>query len=88
VTAWAGTQGKRAEMRRFVSIATRLAFTRQRMLKGRRVVGVRQEARRDESELLTELTQSRAALQAPATAFPGYAQHPGLPQAGWGQHRF
>jgi len=88
VKAWAGARHQRAEMKRFVSIATRLAFTRQRLLKGRRVVGVRQEARRDESELLAELAQVRAALQAPATAFPSYAQHPGVPQDGWGQHRF
>lgn len=83
--AWASTIGRRDEMKRFVSIATRLAFTRQRMLKGRRVAGVRREARRDESELLAELTQSRAALQAPVSAFVGHAQQPALAPQGWAQ---
>lgn len=102
--AWASGVGRRAEMKRFVSVATRLAFTRQRLLKGRKVTGVRREARRDESELLAELTESRAALQAPVSAFVGHAQQPALAPQGWsgpvapgahpgqraapGQHRF
>jgi hypothetical protein len=71
-------------MKRFVSDATRLAFTRQRMVKGSR--GGDPSAQRDEGELLTALARSRAALQAPTTAFVGHAPRPELPptQAGWG----
>ena len=43
-------------------------------------------AQRDEGELLTALARSRAALQAPTTAFVGHAPRPELPptQAGRG----
>jgi hypothetical protein len=64
-------------MKVFISNATRLAFTRQRLVKGRRALD--EAVQRDEAELLSALTASRAALQAPPTAFVGYPQHPGWP---------
>jgi len=81
---WAAAAGVGPAMKRFVSDATRLAFTRQRMVKGSR--GGDPSAQRDEGELLTALARSRAALQAPTAAFVGHAPRPELPptQAGWG----
>ena len=78
---WAATAGVGPAMKRFVSDATRLAFTRQRMVKGSR--GGDAVAQRDEGELLQALSRSRAALQAPQAAFVGHAPRPDLP--GWGQ---
>ena len=63
-------------MRRFVSDATRLAFTRQRLVKGKR--GHDEGARRDEADLLAALAASRSALQAPPAAFVGWPQQPAL----------
>ncbi|WP_423923629.1 PrsW family intramembrane metalloprotease [Frigoribacterium sp. 2-23] len=80
---WAAVNGQSAAMKRFVSTATRLAFTRQRIVKGR----ADEASRRDEGELLDQLTIARRALQAPAVAFVGYPEPqfgPG-PQYGPGQ---
>ncbi|MDY0890703.1 PrsW family intramembrane metalloprotease [Frigoribacterium sp. CFBP9030] len=71
---WAAANGLGPAMKRFVSDATRLASTRQRMLKGRRELDA--VAGRDEAELLQALGASRAALQAPATAFADHAPRP------------
>lgn len=58
--AWAGSQGKRAQMKRYVNDATRLAFARQRIITGRDKIG----AQADESVLLGAILESRAALTA------------------------
>lgn len=58
--AWAGSQGKRAQMKRYVNDATRLAFARQRIITGRDKIG----AQADESALLGAILESRAALTA------------------------
>lgn len=71
---WAVANGLGPAMKRFVSDATRLASTRQRMVKGRRELD--EVASRDEAELLRALGASRAALQAPPAAFVGYAPQP------------
>jgi RsiW-degrading membrane proteinase PrsW (M82 family) len=76
---WAAANGIGPAMRRFVSDATRLAFTRQRLVKSRR--GHDEGARRDEAELLAALAASRAALQAPPAAFVGWPQRPPQLQA-------
>ncbi|ROS59673.1 RsiW-degrading membrane proteinase PrsW (M82 family) [Frigoribacterium sp. PhB160] len=73
---WATANGVGPAMKRFVSDATRLAFTRQRMVKGSRTGD--ELAQRDEAELLAALVRSRAALQAPPTAFDGWAPPPTL----------
>jgi len=80
---WATANGTGPAMKRFVSDATRLAFTRQRLVKGRR--GHDEGARRDESDLLAALAASRAALQAPPAAFAGWPQQAPQQQA-W-QHQ-
>jgi RsiW-degrading membrane proteinase PrsW (M82 family) len=71
---WAAANGTGPAMGRFVSDATRLAFTRQRLVKGRR--GHDEGARRDEADLLAALAASRAALQAPPAAFVGWPPQP------------
>ncbi|MBD8610822.1 PrsW family intramembrane metalloprotease [Frigoribacterium sp. CFBP 13729] len=73
---WAAANGTGPAMRRFVSDATRLAFTRQRLVKGKR--GHDEGARRDEADLLAALAASRSALQAPPAAFVGWPQQPAL----------
>jgi RsiW-degrading membrane proteinase PrsW (M82 family) len=80
--SWAAARGIRPAMKVFISNATRLAFTRQRLVKGRRALD--EAVQRDEAELLAALTASRVALQAPPTAFVGYPQHPGWPPQGPG----
>jgi RsiW-degrading membrane proteinase PrsW (M82 family) len=71
---WAAANGTGPAMRRFVSDATRLAFTRQRLVKGKR--GHDEGARRDEADLLAALAASRSALQAPPAAFAGWPRQP------------
>ena len=75
--SWAASRGIRPAMTVFISNATRLAFTRQRLVKGRRALDA--AVQRDEAELLDALSASRLALQAPPAAFVGYPQHPGWP---------
>ncbi len=56
--AWAATQGKSAEMRRYIRESTRLAFARQRIIAGRG----RDRAQLDEAALLVSIVESRNAL--------------------------
>ncbi|TXN31469.1 PrsW family intramembrane metalloprotease [Lacisediminihabitans profunda] len=58
--AWASRFGLRPQYVRFVRTATRLAFTRQRVISGRGSIG----AGLDESDLLAELSANRRALAA------------------------
>jgi protease PrsW len=57
---WAKANGVAPLMKRYLSDATRLAFTRQRIITGRDGIG----AHRDERELLDAVTSSRQALHA------------------------
>jgi hypothetical protein len=56
---WAGTYNRGDQMKEFVKAATRLAFTRQRILSGRDVPSHQQ----DEVQQLRHLTALRAAVQ-------------------------
>jgi RsiW-degrading membrane proteinase PrsW (M82 family) len=58
--AWAARHGARRQYSRFVRTATRLAFTRQRLITGRGAIG----APLDEVRLLAELAGDRRALAA------------------------
>ncbi|QEO09831.1 PrsW family intramembrane metalloprotease [Protaetiibacter larvae] len=59
---WARANGVGPAMSRYIRDATRLAFTRQRIVTGRDRIG----AQRDEQELLAAFTASRQAVQAPS----------------------
>jgi len=61
--AWAGSQGKRKQMKQYVNDATKLAFARQRIVTGRNKIG----AQADEAALLGAILESRAALSAAGT---------------------
>jgi RsiW-degrading membrane proteinase PrsW (M82 family) len=56
--AWAGRNGKRREMKRYIQDATRLAFARQRIVTGRGGIG----ATADEAALLSAIVESRKSL--------------------------
>ena len=58
--AWARHRGVASAMRKYTQDATRLAFTRQRLITGRASVG----AEADEAALLASIVASRAALHA------------------------
>lgn len=58
--AWARTRGLGPQMKRYTRDATRLAFTRQRLVTGRAAPGARSE----EEALLTSIVAERAVLQA------------------------
>ena len=58
---WAGRHGLRRQYRRFVTDATRLAFTRQRLITGRSRV-VRARTGHDEAALLESIVADRRAL--------------------------
>ncbi len=60
VLAWAGRFGLRRRYRRFLQDATRLAFTRQRLISGKDDIG----ARRYEADLLDAIVADRRALAA------------------------
>ena len=62
--AWANRRGVGKVMRRYTHDATRLAFTRQRLVTGRASIG----AEADEAALLTAIVASRATLSAAARA--------------------
>jgi len=62
--AWAGRYGVGRIMRTYTRDATRLAFTRQRIVTGRASIG----AEADEAALLTSIVASRAALNAAVAA--------------------
>jgi RsiW-degrading membrane proteinase PrsW (M82 family) len=62
--AWANRRGVGKVMRRYTHDATRLAFTRQRLVTGRASIG----AEADEAALLTAIVTSRATLSAAARA--------------------
>jgi hypothetical protein len=64
--AWAGSFGARSEMKAFIRAATRLAFTRQRMLNGR----PRAAQTAEERALLDSATHHRARLFSLASARP------------------
>lgn len=68
--AWAGRNGRRAEMKQYIRDATRLAFARQRIITGRNRIG----AEADEAGLLASIVESRKTLAgmgaAPATSKP------------------
>lgn len=57
---WAKANGMAMQMERYIRDATRLAFTRQRIVSGRDRIG----AQRDEQALLAQVTASRQALMA------------------------
>lgn len=57
---WAKANGMALQMERYIRDATRLAFTRQRIVSGRDRIG----AQRDEQALLAQVTASRQALMA------------------------
>ena len=65
--AWANRHGVAREMRTYTRDATRLAFTRQRIVTGRASIG----AQADEAALLTSIVASRAVLKAAAIASTG-----------------
>ncbi len=56
--AWAGSRGRRTEMKRYLHAATRLAFARQRIITGRG----RRTAEADEALLLAAVVDNRRAL--------------------------
>jgi hypothetical protein len=58
--AWANQRGVRALMRRYLHDTTRLAFTRQRLITGRALVG----AEADEAALLSSIVATRHAIRA------------------------
>ena len=59
--AWANQRGIGGVMKKYTKDATRLAFTRQRLVSGKSVQGAQQ----DESDLLAAIVAGRARLQAP-----------------------
>ena len=56
--AWAASNGKRPAMKRYIQDATRLAFTRQRIITGRGGIG----ATAEETAMLSAIVESRRAL--------------------------
>ena len=61
--AWAERNGRRAAMKRYIRDATKLAFTRQRIITGRGGIG----AVADEAAMLTDIVESRRKLAGAAT---------------------
>jgi RsiW-degrading membrane proteinase PrsW (M82 family) len=65
--AWAKSHGLGKVMSRYVSDATHLAFARERIIRGRDLIG----AQADEAALLAKVTESRRALAAAVAVMPG-----------------
>ena len=61
--AWAERNGRRVAMKRYIRDATKLAFTRQRIITGRGGIG----AVADEAAMLTDIVESRRKLAGAAT---------------------
>jgi RsiW-degrading membrane proteinase PrsW (M82 family) len=64
---WARAHGLGNVMSRYISDATHLAFARERIIRGRDLIG----AQADEAALLARVTESRRALSAAIAAAPG-----------------
>ena len=67
--SWAKSHGLGKLMSRYLTDATHLAFARERIIRGRDLIG----AQADEAALLARVTESRRALAAAIAATPGHA---------------